>query len=92
MNKDNCDWQWTTENGVDGYKVTSKHNGNSIFLPATGYRDGTSLYGSGSDGIYWSSSPIPYYGDYAYFMYFSGFYDWKYSYRYNGFSIRPVTD
>ena len=35
---DNCDYEWTTLNGVDGMKFTSKTNGNSIFLPAAGYR------------------------------------------------------
>ena len=40
---DNCDWEWTTLNGVEGSKVTSRKNGNSIFLPAAGWRYGTSL-------------------------------------------------
>ena len=51
-----CTWTWTTQNGVNGYKVTSKINGNSIFLPAAGYRGGASLYSAGSFGDYWSSS------------------------------------
>lgn len=34
---DNCTWTLTTQNGVDGYEVTSKSNGNSIFLPFTGF-------------------------------------------------------
>ena len=33
---DNCEWTWTTQGVLDGYKVTSKKNGNSIFLPAAG--------------------------------------------------------
>ncbi len=49
-------WTWTTQNGVNGYKVTSKANGNSIFLPAAGYRSGSDLYSAGSSGDYWSSS------------------------------------
>ena len=52
----NCTWTWTTENGVNGYKVTSKSNGNSIFLPAAGYRVNSDLSNAGSRGIYWSSS------------------------------------
>ncbi len=53
----NCNKQWTTQNGVNGYKFTSKTNSaNSIFLPAAGLFDGTSLSGAGSDGYYWSSS------------------------------------
>ena len=41
--KDNCTWTWTTQNGVNGYLVTSKKNDNSIFLPAAGYRSGSDL-------------------------------------------------
>lgn len=48
---DNCEWQWT---GL-GYKVKSKINGNSIFLPANGYMNGNTLSNSGSSGCYWSS-------------------------------------
>ena len=51
-----CTWTWTTENGVNGYKVTSKSNSNSIFLPAAGYRHGSSFDYAGSKGVYWSSS------------------------------------
>jgi len=47
---------WTTQNGVKGHKVTSKSNGNSIFLPATGFRDGTTLNEPGENGDYWSRS------------------------------------
>ena len=38
-----------------GYKITSKINGRSIFLPAGGWRDGTILKESSSRGYYWSS-------------------------------------
>ena len=51
-----CTWEWTTENGVNGYKVTGK-NGNSIFLPASGFRlDSYSPDRVGSFGCYWSAS------------------------------------
>jgi uncharacterized protein (TIGR02145 family) len=53
---DNCTWFWAEENGVKGYKVTSKKNGHSIFLPAAGHSDGTGVYYVGSYGEYWSSS------------------------------------
>ena len=54
-NTSNCTWTWTTQNGVRGYKVTSKKNGDSIFLPAAGYRYNGSLSDAGSFGNYWSS-------------------------------------
>ena len=46
---------WTTQNGVNGRLFTAA-NGNSLFLSAAGYRDGSSLNGAGSKGYYWSSS------------------------------------
>ena len=49
-----CTWTWTTQNSVKGYKVTGP-NGNSIFLPAVGYRSDSSLSDVGSRGYYWSS-------------------------------------
>ena len=53
---DNCTWTWTAQNGVKGYLVTSKKNGNSIFFPAAGYRNVVYLRYTGSYGYYWSSS------------------------------------
>ena len=52
----NCTWEWTTHDGHEGYKVTSKKNGNSIFLPAAGWRFGTSSHYQGSCGYYWSAT------------------------------------
>lgn len=51
-----CNWTWTTQNGVKGYKVVSKKNGNSIFIPASGYLLGSSLYDTGTWGMSWSCS------------------------------------
>ena len=53
---DNCTWTWTTQDGVKGYEVKSKKNGNSIFLPAAGRRTRSELKVAGSEGFYWSSS------------------------------------
>jgi uncharacterized repeat protein (TIGR02543 family) len=89
--KDNCTWTWTTQNGVKGYKVTSKTNGNSIFLPAAGWRGDSGLSDVGSHGDYWSSSI---YTDYVYYAYFLGFGSGGVSSgldeRYHGQSVRPV--
>ncbi|MBQ0047826.1 MAG: hypothetical protein KBT33_10060, partial [Prevotellaceae bacterium] len=52
----NCTWTWTTQNGVSGYKVLSKTNSNSLFLPAAGDRNVSNLYNAGWSGCYWSSS------------------------------------
>lgn len=53
---DNCDWEWTTENGYYGMRFTSKVNGESIFFAASGYGYGSSWNGRGSYGYYWSAS------------------------------------
>ncbi len=90
--RNNCTWTWTTQNGVNGYKVTGP-NGNSIFLPAAGLRYGTDLYYSGSHGLFWSSSLYEGYGDSAYYLYFdSSDCGWSYNNRYYGLSVRPVSD
>ena len=87
----NCTWTWTTQNGVNGYKVTSKKNGNSIFLPAAGYRSGSSLYYAGSYGNYWSSSLYTDGPNSAYGLYFdSDGVGWYNGNRYCGQSVRPV--
>ena len=57
--KDDCEWTWTTQNGVNGYKVVSKkegYEGASIFLPAAGIRYEDSFYDAGGYGGYWASS------------------------------------
>ncbi len=90
-NTSNCTWTWTTMNGVKGYKVVSKVNGNSVFLPAAGYRNGSSLYYAGSYGFYWSSSLSTGLGYNAYYLYFpSDNVDWYSRSRSYGQSVRPV--
>ena len=90
--RENCEWIWTDSyqtTGVAGYWVTGK-NGNTIFLPAAGYRYSGSLSGAGY-GIYWSSSLLtddPYYAWFAYFN--SGIVYRNYGDRYYGRSVRPV--
>ena len=61
---------WTTMNGVYGRKITSKSNGNSIFLPAAGYRLDTSLSNAGRCGFCWSRSLNTSYSYHAYYLYF----------------------
>ena len=87
----NCSWTPETQNGVDGFKVTGS-NGNYIFIPASGYRDGSSSYIYG-ECYYWSSTPHQYSSDYSYILYS----DYEYqsedmNYRYRGLTIRPVSN
>lgn len=88
----NCTWKWTTYNGVNGQLVTGP-NGNSIFLPAAGFRCGTDLIGRGSGGYYWSATLREYGSLTAYGLYFNVGLYWNYGwYRGYGHTVRPVTD
>ena len=81
----------TTQNGVNGYKITSKSNGKSIFLPAAGFRYEASLYDAGSYGNYWSRTLYTSNPSYGRFLFFdSSDVDTYDSGRCNGFSVRPV--
>lgn len=57
---DHCDCTAAKENGVAGYRFTSKNNGRSIFLPAAGSgmigRTGLTGDSAGHYCLYWSSS------------------------------------
>ena len=90
---DNCTWTWMTHNGVDGCKVTGP-NGNSIFLPAAGYRYGSSLKNDGRRGYCWSSSPYDYNGGYyaCHLSFHDGDENVNYSDRYYGLTLRPITE
>ena len=86
-----CTWTWTTQNGVSGHIITSRSNGNSIFLPAAGVYDRTSH--GGKSGLYWSrtsGSSNPYgawslsSGDYKINT------DDYWITRFYGLSVRPV--
>ena len=88
----NCTWTWTSQGGHNGYKVTGK-NGNSIFLPAAGWRGGSSLNVAGERGDYWSSTPDESDSQLAYHLYFDSgdrFVGW--GCRYSGFTVRPVSE
>lgn len=85
--KNSCQWTWTG----NGYKVVGP-NGQSIVLPAAGYRycSGSVNY-VGSDGFYWSSTPGG--SDYAWRLYFnSGRVNVYDDYRCSGRSVRLVQD
>ena len=49
-----CTWKWEGK----GYRITSKRNGNSIYLPAAGNYKGTQLRKSGTDGDYWAGNTV----------------------------------
>lgn len=88
-----CNWTWTQVNGVNGYKVSSKQQGNTnyLFLPAAGYRNYSSPYFVGSVGYYWFSSLFARGSSDAYRVNFGSSYVYWGGYdRYYGHSVRPV--
>lgn len=87
-----CVWTWTSQGGHNGYKVTGP-NGNSIFLPAAGWRGGTGRSRMGEYGDYWSSELSSSYSSSARYLYFysSSHYTDDFS-RSFGRSVRPVTE
>ena len=54
--RSNCTFEWCVFTGVDCYKITSKINGESIYMPVAGYLNGTDLENAGIGGAFWSSS------------------------------------
>ena len=91
-----CTWTWATLNDMNGMKITGP-NGNSIFLPSAGFRDGIKHNNARVDGWYWSSSL---YTDNQYMQHLAWCVTNYYPdgsnripyFRYLGFSVRPVTD
>ena len=83
--KNKCTWTWTGS----GYKVIGP-NGNSIYLPAAGYRDCRGdVYYVGTGGNYWSSTP--YDSDFVWYLYFnSSAVRMNNYYRSDGLSVRLV--
>jgi len=79
---------WTQQNGVNGWLFTTT-NGNSLFLPAAGYRGSDELSDAGDFAYYWSSSLYTSSSRGAWFLgsdpYFISWYS-----RCYGFSVRPV--
>ena len=96
-----CEWTWTTQDGMNGYLVKSKVNENSIFLPAAGFKRGIeneveNIEQERKYGFYWSSNLYePYTHSAKNFAFTStSIYDESYSTasRVICCTIRPVSD
>ena len=87
--EDNCVWSFLVLNGVNGFMVTSKTNGNSIFLPMAGLLRSSTNDDVGAYGYYLSntihtSMSICY-------LYFSlKNHGWWFNLRSNGYTVRAV--
>ena len=82
--------EWTTVNGVNGRKITSKINGKTLFFPAAGIYNGTSLSSRGSSGNYWASSWISATNARLLYFHSSGVSPQGSNSRRYGFSLRGV--
>lgn len=89
---DNCTAQFTTYKGVYGCKVTSKTNGNFIFLPAAGLYNDEGLLTDGSRSYYWSATADSDMPEDAYVAYSTGNIAFSSNTlaRFGGLPVRPV--
>ena len=94
-NKEYTSIEWTTLNNIDGITITSKINGNSIFLPTTGYYYESTLSLKNTHGYYWSreyTTTSDYAGITLMFLNSTSVLDpyTSSAYRYYGIPVRPV--
>ena len=76
---DKCEWRWVEINGIVGYRIIGA-NGNSIFLPSTGYKN----------ACYWSASKASKYKSFYYLYFNSSNFDIMYNLITGQNYIRPV--
>lgn len=87
-----CDAEWTTEEGLTGYKFTSRVNGKSIFLPAAGSRTGNAVSGQGAKGLYLTGSVNKGNADFAVsYEFANGSNAQVATPRFQALSVRPVS-
>ena len=67
-------------------------NGNTIFLPADGYRWGREAKDVKLEGDYWTRMPLSQTDARYLYFYSGGVYPLNYNYRSYGFSVRPVAE
>ena len=99
--EEQCGWEETKVNGVNGWLVRSKKNPDDnkkvIFLPCTGIQEGGSVMNRNSSGYYWTANSVSgeygaSYQAYSFVIVISGI-SGHYTYttdRCYGESIRPV--
>ena len=86
-----CTRVWTSQGGINGRLFTGP-NGNTLFLPAAGCYDESTLDGDGLYGVYMSNTRFTDYPCAVHGLYFDSNYE-KGDFdllRYTGLSVRPV--
>lgn len=93
---DNCDRSWCSVDNSEGCMFTSRANPNNwIFLPAAGYKKGTSIIDDGWKGVYWSSTAHPFEYNSAFCFYSidnNNYVNVTSDQRAFGYLIRPVRE
>ena len=84
-----CKFEWTTYNGVNGYRIVGP-NGKSIFFPAAGYYSGPGTLEAGDVVRCWSATRHRDRGSCAYYLKISNRFAVFYGSREFGMPIRPV--
>ena len=87
----NCDREYVQQNGVYGVKFVSRINGQSIFLPVTGYKEGWN-HNSKEVGMYWLSTPNSDNASSYMFKITPEAEEYYFAERHLGFCLRPVLD
>ena len=89
-----CIWRYVQKGGRWGAELTNPKNGRSIFLPATGMKDGTKLSEPNGCGMYWTSTPYKSETSNGAHSYIFGgaLGEMSIGERYYGYAIRPVAD
>ena len=89
-----CNWDYVQKDGIWGSEITSTINGKAIFLPVTGYKDGTKHLDASGNGMYWTSTPYrDQWNSGAHMYQFGGALgEVSIAERCSGFAIRPVAD
>ena len=92
----NCTWTWVKKavaanDTIAGYEVKSVRNGNAIFLPAAGARNGKDIVLQGDNAVYWTCTrDANVTGNAACLSFYFANYSWYKNARYIGGSVRAV--
>ena len=92
-----CMWERVMRNGVNCYKVTSKVNGNCIYLPLAGFKKDAKLERQNRRGYYWASERSMYSNTCGNYLNLFSLENDRgimvaMRYRNQGLSVRPVYD
>lgn len=86
-----CQWTIMIQSGVKGYVVTSKQNGNALFLPHTGYLQNSQVINTDFCGLYWTQTSYVSDTSRAFCLRFNDDVKESYlNYVTYGFAVRPV--